>query len=58
MILDPYIGSFWDELDKIALDKASGELTLDPNVASQTLKQVQRTPNRGPHPALNYEHQR
>jgi hypothetical protein len=48
--VDEFLPSFLDELRKIA-----GEVTVDPNVAAQTLAQTQKTPNRGPHPALNLE---
>ena len=54
-----YLQSFADELVKIASKKKiSGMVTLDRNAASRALKSTQTRPNRGPHPALNYEHSR
>lgn len=40
------------------LKKQSGEVTLDRSHFVEELDNATRTPDRGPHPALNYEHQR
>lgn len=59
-MLSQYIASFADELVKIAKSKKkeSGVSTTDRNVATRTLESASARPNRGPHPALNYEHSR
>lgn len=56
------LNAFHDELEKIAerklKKKQSGELTLDRSHFVRTLGDATKTQSRGPHPALNEEHQR
>lgn len=54
------LSAFSDELLKIAAikRKVSGEVTLDRTHFVEELDNADKTPKRGPHPSLNYEHSR